>query len=89
MPRLPRILEKIGSSDQGKKEYFWALLVWEESVKSAIWVVEEGKTKVVILGSRQEWSGKESKDLLHAVDKSFSTCAERFEGLGEEPENAA
>lgn len=87
MPKLPHILEKIGGSEKiPKKDFFWALLIWGDGVKSAIWTVEEGKTKVVALGGWQEWSGESSGDLTNGVDKSFTVCSQRFEGMGEEPE---
>lgn len=86
MPKLPHILEKLGSSQKEKKEFLWALLVWDDGIKSAIWTVDEGKTKVVALDSFCRWEGKDGKGLTEVVDKSFATCAQTFEGLGEEPE---
>lgn len=86
MVELPNLLNRLShpQESQEKKEYFWALEIWDGGVKSAIWTVEEGKTKVVALGSREAWS-EGAEDLVAGVDKSFSTAAERFIGTGEEP----
>lgn len=67
-----------------KKEYFWALEIWEGGVKSAIWTVEEGKIQVVVLGSQELWQ-ENVEDLVTAADQSFATASERFIGIGEEP----
>jgi len=87
MPKLPQILEKIGGSEKAlKKEFFWALLAWDDGIKTAIWTVEEGKTKVVVLGSWQDWDGESVEGLTRAVDKSFTFCTQQIEGQAKEPE---
>lgn len=88
MPKLPQILEKIGGSQKPEKEFFWALLAWDDGVKTAIWMVEEGKTKVVAFGGWQEWDGESVEGLIRAVDKSFTFCTQQFDVIGEEPEKA-
>lgn len=78
------LLTKFTKKEEPLKEYFWALELWEGGVKSAIWSVENGKTKVVSLGSQESW--KESAgDLAEAVDRSFTTASERFIDPGQEP----
>ncbi|MFZ5365717.1 MAG: hypothetical protein ACOZBZ_00305 [Patescibacteria group bacterium] len=82
---LPNIIDKITHPEEkAKKEYFWALQIWDEGVKSAIWTVEEEKTKVVALGSHEAWEDG-VEELTIAVDKSLSTASERFVGEGGEP----
>lgn len=82
---LPNIIDKITHPEEkAKKEYFWALQIWDEGVKSAIWTVEEEKTGVVALGSYESWEGG-IEELTAAVDKSLSTASERFVGEGQEP----
>lgn len=68
-------------------EAFIALLVNEESVQAGIWRIEKGKTKVVSVGERQTWEGKETKDLVESVDISLSAAASKLtEAEFEEPE---
>ena len=82
---LPDIIDKITHPEEkAKKEYFFALQIWDEGVKSAIWTVEEEKTGVVALGSHESWEGG-IEELTVAVDKSLSTASERFVIEGEEP----
>ncbi len=82
---LPNIIDKITHPEEKKKkEYFWALQIWDEGVKSAIWTVEEEKTGVVALGSYESWEDG-VEELTVAVDKSLSTASERFVGEGQEP----
>jgi len=86
MPKLPHIFEKKDELDEKPKEFFWALLIWDEQVKTAIWTVEEGRAKVVTLGEPQNWDGLEVGGLIKAVDDSFTSCLEQFEGQGKEPD---
>lgn len=82
---LPNIIDKITHPEEKvKKEYFFALQIWDEGVKSAIWTVEEEKTGVVALGSYESWEGG-IEELTVAVDKSLAEASERFVGEGEEP----
>jgi len=82
---LPNLLNKFAHSQETqKKEYFWAIEIWEKVVKSAIWVVEGGRAKTVALGSDEIWE-ETVDELVNAVDKSLSTASERFLGEAEEP----
>jgi hypothetical protein len=81
---LPKIISKLGQrEDNEKKEYLLAIEIWDGEVKSAIWTVEEGKTKVAALGSRETWS--EKGELITAADQSLSQASERFSEIGQEP----
>jgi hypothetical protein len=68
------ILEKIRQPKEEKKEGFFALEIGLGFVKSAIWLVEDGKIRVLCLGANQKWSREE--DLIKAVDASLSAAAE-------------
>jgi hypothetical protein len=81
---LPKIISQFGQKeDHEKKEYLLAIEIWDGEVKSAIWTVEGGKTKVAALGSRENWSQKE--ELIEATDRSLSQASERFSEIGHEP----
>ncbi len=81
---LPKIISKFSQKEETeKKEYLLAIEIWDGEVKSAIWTVEEGKTKVAALGSRENWSQKE--ELIEAADRSLSQASERFSEIGQEP----
>jgi hypothetical protein len=85
---LPDILNKITHSEEkGKVEYFWALQIWDEGVKSAIWTVIEGQTKILALGSSEIWDGTD-ENLIIAVDKSIGKAMESFIPDKEEPSKA-
>lgn len=70
------ILDKIRQQEGDEKEYFFALEIGLGMVKSAIWVVEEEKIRIVAIGASESWE-KEEK-LLSAVDATFSSAAENF-----------
>ncbi len=81
---LPKIISKFSQKEEAeKKEYLLAIEIWDGEVKSAIWTVEGGKTKVAALGSRESWSKKE--ELVEAADRSLSQASERFTEIGQEP----
>ena len=81
---LPKIISRFSQKEEAeKKEYLLAIEIWDGEVKSAIWTVEGGKTKVAALGSRESWSKKE--ELVEAADKSLSQASERFTETGQEP----
>jgi hypothetical protein len=81
---LPKIISKLSQNEKkAQKEYLLAIEIWDSEVKTAIWTVEEGKTKVVALGSRETWSKEE--ELIEAADKSLSQASERFSEVGQEP----
>lgn len=81
---LSEIINKFNQSKEKEgKEYLLAIEIWEGEVKSAIWAVEEGKTKVVALGSRETWERQE--ELVEAADRSLTQASERFTETGKEP----
>lgn len=81
---LPNFLDKIThSADQEKKEYFLALEIWDEGVKSAIWTIENGKSRIVSFGTQETWSNTE--DLVAAADLSISAASQTLAESGLEP----
>lgn len=63
------ILEKIRHEQKEKKEYFFAVQLEENLVKSALWTVENGVVKVLAVGETQIWRTEE--ELLKAIDASL------------------
>jgi len=76
---------KLSKNEPGKKEYFFALEIDVDRVKSAIWTIEEDKTKLVSLGDSFYWEGEEK--LLEVIDDSLSSAIEKFDSQkeGDEP----
>jgi len=76
---------KLSKSEPKKKEYFFALEIDVDRVKSAIWTIEEDKTKLVSLGDSFYWEGEEK--LLEVIDDSLSSAIEKFDSQkeGDEP----
>lgn len=68
---------KLSKSEPEKKEYFFALEIDVDRVKSAIWTIEENKTKLVSLGDSFYWEGEEK--LLEVIDDSLSSAIEKFD----------
>jgi len=73
---VKQILEKIRQPKKEGKEYFFALQIGTDFVKSAIWTVTEGQVKVLAIGKTQEWRNQE--ELLGVVDETLSSATEQF-----------
>lgn len=84
---LPEVFTKLTQQGEGEKEFFWALQIWESGVKSAIWTIEDEKTKVVSVGSFEEWQGTVD-DLIVAADKSLGIAVQHFPEKEKEPSKA-
>ncbi len=80
------ILSKIRQKEDQKSEYYFALEIGLEFIKSAIFSIEEKQIKVLSYGDRERWQDKE--ELIEAVDASLSSAAEKLpiEGEVEEPD---
>jgi hypothetical protein len=59
-----------------KKEYFFALEIDAEQVKSAIWTIEEDQSQLLSLGETVIWAKEE--EIIEAVDTSLSSAIERL-----------
>lgn len=77
---------RLTKNETEKKEYFFALEIDVDQVKSAIWTIEGDQSKLMSLGEIVYW-GKES-ELLECVDNSLSSAIERLSPQAEvkEPE---
>jgi hypothetical protein len=76
---LKNIVAQFGHKQKEKPKTFLAVEISSETIKSALWTVEDGKTKIIKIGSLQEWDGKNKKLLLTAVDISISHACEKAE----------
>lgn len=76
---LKNILSKLSTSKETESESFLALEISTETVKSAVWAVEEGKTVVLKIGSIEEWKEEDKRSLIAAVDSSISNACEGIE----------
>ncbi len=78
---LKNIISRFATK-KGQQETFFALEIAQETVKSAVWAVKEGKTVTLKLSSTEEWDGESEESFLQAVDKTISSAGE---GLDPEP----
>lgn len=64
-----------------------AVQIDAEFVKTAVWKVAEQATKLVTVGSTQEWDGNSTEILLEAVDTSLTQALEQLpEDFGKDPD---
>ncbi|MDO8551566.1 MAG: hypothetical protein Q7S03_02700 [bacterium] len=80
---LPEVLTKLTHRENETAEYFWATELWDNSIKSALWIVDNHKAKVVSLGSHETWQ-EDADDLVNACDRSLATASERYLQEGQE-----
>ena len=74
---LKNLLTKFKNKEE-TPEYFFALEIDSDHVKSAIWTVLANQTKIVKLGTTENWDGTSEEELLVAVDKSISVASENL-----------
>jgi len=77
---------RLNKNETEKKEYFFALEIDIDRVKSAIWTIDGDQSKLMSLGEIVYWE-KES-ELLECVDNSLSSSIEKLSSQEEikEPE---
>jgi hypothetical protein len=63
------IIDKIRQNKEEKQEPFFAIQVSDDLIKSALWLIEEGKVKVLAVGENQSWEAP--SEILEAVDASL------------------
>lgn len=80
---LGRIFEKLARKKPETPEFFLAIQIDTEFVKTAVWTVRENLTEIVALGSTSEWDGSSTQVLVEAIDSSLSIALEK---IGEHPE---
>ena len=73
---IKKIISKFGPKEKEEQKTFLAVEISAETVKSALWTVEEAKTKIIKIGSLQEWDGTNKDLLLTAIDNSISATCE-------------
>ncbi len=80
------ILSKIRQKEAQPSEYYFALEIGLEFIKSAIFAIVDNQVKVLSLGSVERWENEE--ELIEAVDASLSSTAEKLpiEGEVKEPD---
>ena len=78
---IKNLLNKIKHKEEAPEQFF-ALEISDDAIKSAVWTVEEGHTKVVKIGSTKSWDGQDQEKLLSAVDQSITDASN---GLEKEP----
>jgi len=66
----------LSKNEPEKKEYFFALEINIDRVKSAIWTIEDNQAKLVSLGKSFNWDNEEK--LLEVIDSSLSSAVEKI-----------
>lgn len=75
------VLDKIRQKEKQPSEYYFALEINPEFIKSAIFAIIENQVKVLSLGNVERWENEE--ELIEAVDASLSSAAEKLPIKGE------
>lgn len=75
------VLDKIRQKEKQPSEYYFALEIGLEFIKSAIFAIIENQVQVLSLGSVERWESEE--ELIEAVDASLSSAAEKLPVEGE------
>src|SRR4030042_4584875 len=79
---LGNVLSKFSQKEK-KQEKFFAIEIGIDTVTAAIWEVQEKKTKVVSVGSTEDWESSDTNEsLLNAIDTSITKT---LEGIKSEP----
>lgn len=80
------VLDKIRQKEKPPSEYYFALEINSEFIKSAIFAIIENQVKVLSLGNVERWESEE--ELIEAIDASLSSAAEKLpiEGEVKEPD---
>lgn len=55
-----------------KEEYFFAIEISDDTIKSAVWSVIDGQTKIKTIGPTKSWDGQDQEKLTKEVDESIS-----------------
>jgi len=72
---LKNLLTKLKRKEENHQEYFFAVEVTEELIKTAVWTVTDGQTQVVKVGQPQAWDGQTQNKLVSAIDQSISAIS--------------
>ena len=69
-------ISKLKSQEIQQKETFFALEIEQETVKSAIWSVENKQTQVLKVGTIEDRKERDEESFLKAVDATISSAGE-------------
>jgi hypothetical protein len=72
---LKNLLIKLKRKEEKNQEYFFAVEITEEIIKTAVWTVTDGQTQVVKVGQSQTWDGQTQDKLVSALDQSISAIS--------------
>jgi len=75
---IKNLLNKLKNADKEVPETFFAVEITEDAVKSAVWTVIDGHTKVVKIGVSKSWDGQSQEQLLAATDQSISDASDNL-----------
>lgn len=75
-------LSKLKTQEKEQKETFFALEITQETVKSAVWTVENKEALVLKVGTIEDRKEEDKGSFLKAVDASISSSGE---GISPEP----
>ncbi|PIS09109.1 hypothetical protein COT75_03115, partial [Candidatus Beckwithbacteria bacterium CG10_big_fil_rev_8_21_14_0_10_34_10] len=74
---LKKIFSKFRIEDKEEEKSFLAVEITGETIKSALWVVRDGKTKILKVGSLEEWDSKNKDLLLAGIDASITNASSK------------
>ena len=60
-------------------EQFFAIEISDDIVKTAVWTVVDGHTKIVKIGSFESWNDQDKDSLLKTIDQSVSNASENLD----------
>lgn len=84
---LSNFLSKFKRNTPEAENKFLAIQIDAEFLKTAVWEVAEQTTKLVAVGSTQEWDGSSTEILLEAMDASLTRALEQLpEDFGVDPD---
>lgn len=79
LPLLGHLVEK----GKDEPEYFLALEITDIRVKSAVWIVANGRAEVIVTGSTSYWQGKDLDELIAAADDSLASAIQKLAEMTE------
>jgi hypothetical protein len=74
---IKNLINKFKHKEEAPEQFF-ALELSEDTIKSAIWTVLDGHTKVVKIGSTQTCDIKNEASLIEKIDQSISDASENL-----------
>lgn len=75
--KLTNLLAKFKHKEV-KEDYFFAIEISDDTIKSAVWSVVDGQTKIKTIGPTKTWDGQDQKTLTTGVDESISVASQNL-----------